>query len=92
MVIHDLATISIDGKFVIFLDRTAHQHQNDIALNCESDNDCTLRIMVEAMGHINYDISMEEDFKGLVSFDAGTNEEFEWVMYKIPIDMDISKW
>ena len=86
IVVHDLATITIDNQYIDFLDRTQHQHYKNVSLKCDRSSPCVLRIMVEAMGHINYDISMEEDYKGLVQFETSNDDEFEWTMYKIPIN------
>ena len=43
--------------------------------------------MIEAMGHINYDLSMRDDYKGLISMksNSGTNHDFVWKMYKVPL-------
>lgn len=51
--------------------------------------------MVESMGHVNYDLSMKEDKKGIISFKSNTNpsQQFEWKMYKIPLhDNKILEW
>lgn len=83
---NDVAIVTIDGKFDQILDRTQAQHHKDIKINCSSDSPCQLRILVEAMGHINYDKIMEEDYKGLIEFSPIDNEKFSWKMYKVPID------
>ena len=40
------------------------------------------------MGHINYDLSMQEDQKGLREFYLINNKDkkFNWKMYTVPID------
>lgn len=55
---HDLTFITIDGKFFELLDRTLEKRPN-VTLECQSNSPCTVRFMVEAMGHINYDLSMK---------------------------------
>lgn len=64
--VHDIGYIIIDGKYSFMLDRTQTQHHKNVSLECRSYSPCQLRIMVEAMGHINYDKIMEEDYKGLL--------------------------
>lgn len=47
------------------------------------------------MGHVNYDHSMKEDFKGIIQFVCLTNQqsEFEWRMYTVPIhDNKLLEW
>lgn len=73
IVAHDIVFITIDNKFFQLLDRTLHKKPN-ITLECSSASSCTVRFMVEAMGHINYDLSMKEDFKGIISFQSTTNK------------------
>lgn len=43
--------------------------------------------MVEAMGHINYDLSMQEDHKGIIKFKSKLNPglELHWTMYTFPL-------
>ena len=65
---NDVAIVTIDGKFNQILDRTQAQHHKNIEIKCSSSAKCQLRILVEAMGHINYDKIMEEDYKGLREF------------------------
>lgn len=54
-------------KFIQMFDRTEQKFPN-ITLECKSYGPCTVRFLVEAMGHINYDVSMKTDWKGIVSF------------------------
>ena len=64
MVAHDFAIVYIDDKFVGSFDRSK-QSQWHFEAKCESK--CKMYIVVEAMGHINFDHSMEVDWKGLIS-------------------------
>lgn len=51
--------------------------------------------MVEAMGHINYDLSMKEDWKGINRFHTsnGSPANFTWKMYNVPLhDNKLLSW
>ena len=39
-----------------------------IELSCQSETGCLLRVLVEAMGHINFGLDQRQDRKGLLSF------------------------
>lgn len=51
-----------------------------------------MKIIVEAMGHINYGHSMETDIKGLFNLTDDLGIAFAWNMYKVQIDNDLLKW
>ena len=46
------------------------------------------------MGHINYDVSMQEDQKGLREFYDMDNKKrtFHWKMYAVPVDSSLFSW
>lgn len=56
------------------------------------------------MGHFNFGIQMQTDYKGITSFSVTftpqqiqssqelTEKDFLWTIYKIPIDNSILKW
>ena len=85
--IHDLGYIKINNILVKTIDRTLSKH-NKVRLSCDSSDPCDLQIITEAMGHINYDLSMQEDQKGLREFYNidNRNQKFQWKMYTVPID------
>ena len=61
MTISDFAIVYLDDKFITTLDRSkAVTHS--VSISC--DGNCKLFVLVEAMGHINFDHQMETDFKG----------------------------
>jgi len=51
-----------------------------------------MRIVVEAMGHINFDKQMLTDFKGLINITDDLKTPHKWNIYRVPIDSDILKW
>lgn len=55
---NDVAFLTIDGKFDQMLDRTQAQHHKNVEIECKSSSPCQLRMLIEAMGHVNFDIIM----------------------------------
>ena len=51
-----------------------------------------MKIIVEAMGHVNYDHLMDSDIKGLFNLTDDLATEFKWNIYKVPIDKSILQW
>jgi hypothetical protein len=83
--LNDYGLVLINGKYIGSLDRSKGEH--DIEIPDTGDAETTLDVLVEGMGHINYDISMEQDRKGLskkVTLDRVplTN----WHMFQFPLD------
>lgn len=64
--VHDYAIVAVNGNYLATLDRAVSAKHN-LTVNCTT-SDCTLSILVEAMGHINFDHQMETDKKGLFFF------------------------
>ena len=64
MVIHDFALVYLDDKLVGIYDRSIKSSW-DFEVVCEGE--CKMVVVVEAMGHINFDHNMETDWKGLIS-------------------------
>lgn len=85
--IHDLGYIKINNVLVKTIDRTLSKH-NKVTLTCNTNEPCDLQIITEAMGHINYDLSMQEDQKGLREFYnmKDKRQKFSWKMYTVPMD------
>lgn len=54
--IRDFAVIYLNGNFLTNLDRAVASNHN-LTANC-TINSCSLSILVEAMGHINFDHAM----------------------------------
>ena len=74
MVVHDFAVAYLDGGFIGSFDRAASL-QHSFNVTC-GNTTCKLFILVEAMGHINFDHQMETDRKGLVSFSDSKDTKF----------------
>jgi hypothetical protein len=51
-----------------------------------------MKIIVEAMGHVNYGHLMATDLKGMFNFTDTLSTEFKWNIYKVPVDGNILKW
>jgi hypothetical protein len=77
---HDVTSVMIDGEFVQVFDRTHGQHLKNWTLACRKDTECSLELMVEAMGHVNYDLSMQDDRKGLIYFQSRPEMKSGWKM------------
>ena len=77
MVAHDFAVVYLDDKFIGSYNRTVDRQI--FTANCKGS--CRLLILVEAMGHINFDHSMEKDKKGLISI-SQPHAPLLWNMYK----------
>jgi len=90
LVVRDFAVVYVDGQFLTSLDRSSSTEHN-ITVNCTKTT-CKLSILVEAMGHINFDHQMETDRKGLFFFNDTRSTKFTWNIYKINVDQDILKW
>lgn len=85
VVVHDWAIVYIDGVVKETFDR---QKSVNHTLAFNTSRQITLRILVEAMGHINYAGGMNTDYKGLITFrrTAGTGDIPSWNVYKLPLD------
>lgn len=90
MKVNDFAVVYQDSDFVGSFDRS-QATQHTFAVNCKKET-CKLIVLVEAMGHINFDHGMETDFKGLISFEDSKKNSFRWNIYKINIDKNILSW
>lgn len=90
IVIHDYAMVFVDGNFHGAFDRQK-QKQHSLKFVCNAV--CTVRILVEAMGHINFDKGMNTDRKGLIKFERvkGSGALTEWKAYKLPLDFNYVK-
>ena len=88
--IHDYAMVYLDLAYLTTIDRSL-SISTDFKVACQAQL-CSLWFLVEATGHINFDHQMEHDLKGIrdISDDKGT--QFEWNVYKVPIDENIFKW
>ena len=51
-----------------------------------------MKIIIEAMGHSNYDHSMDTDIKGLFNINDDLATTFKWNHYKVPINSKIQEW
>lgn len=89
-VVHDYALVYLDNVHIAHLNRSA-QTVNNFTANCQINN-CTLKIIVQAMGHINFDHQMQQDYKGLIDLVEDSGASFTWNMYKLPVDTNIIKW
>lgn len=86
----DYALIFLDGVYVSYIDRS-ETSLGSFKVECQQST-CNLRIIVEAMGHINFDHQMETDYKGILDFTDDLGTIFKWNMYKMPVDANILKW
>ena len=88
--IRDFGIILLDDVYVTSVDRSISSAQ-DFTINCQSAS-CNLKIIVEAMGHINYAHQMDTDIKGLFNITDDLSTSFVWTMYRIPIDNLLLSW
>ncbi len=66
-IIHDYAYVFIDLRFIGSFMRKMDDKQI-IEVECQTPP-CRLKILVEAMGHINFGEDIHEDRKGLLHFE-----------------------
>jgi beta-galactosidase len=90
VIIRDFAVVTLNGNFLSALDRSKTT-KHSLELNCTS-GPCTLQILVEAMGHINFDHQMETDKKGLFFINDTKSTKFQWNIYKMNVDENILNW
>lgn len=90
MTVHDFAIVYLDSDFLGSFDRSKSS-SHSFAVNCKKTQ-CKLIVLVEAMGHINFDHGMSTDFKGLIAFEDSKKSSFKWNLYKINIDKNILNW
>jgi hypothetical protein len=88
--VRDFGIILLDDVFVASADRSINSVQN-FTVNCQAVS-CNLKIIVEAMGHINYAHEMAKDIKGLFNITDDLGVSFVWNMYRIPIDALLLTW
>ena len=89
-VFRDFAVVVLDGKYKIQLDRSQSTLHN-FTIDCFNLT-CNLKIIVEAMGHVNYDLLMATDIKGMFNFTDDLSTVFKWNIYTVPVDENILKW
>jgi hypothetical protein len=87
--IRDFAILYLNSEFIRWLSRS-EETVHRIIVKCKEEKN-TLRVLVEAMGHVNYDHEMEQDRKGLVAYYDAEEKGQLWDIYKIPIDGDLLK-
>ena len=63
--VHDFALIYQDGRFLRSLDRTEEDF-HILNILCK-DGNSKLHILVEAMGHVNFNYGMLTDYKGITN-------------------------
>jgi hypothetical protein len=56
IIVHDFAVVYLNANYLTTLNRATSTKHN-LTINCTIDF-CTLSILVEAMGHINFDHQM----------------------------------
>ena len=44
------------------------------------------------MGHVNYNLLMATDIKGMFNFTDDLSSVFKWNIYKVPVNENILKW
>lgn len=86
--LHDYGQIFVDGQLIHTVDRRTDFEPNRKLIKIPArSKDANLEIRVEAMGHINFHISMENDRKGLygkVLFDGKPLNN--WTVTPMPLD------
>lgn len=84
--VNDYAQVYLDGELVGTLDRRLGQKSVKLP---ERRKPGTLEVLVEAMGHINFHISMESDRKGVYGpVKLGTRELKNWTVRALPLKAD----
>lgn len=90
LTVHDFALVYLDGTLLGELSRgTSTDHT--LVADCAHAS-CKLSILVEAMGHINFDHEMETDRKGLFKISDNHSTKFTWDIYKVNIEESLLKW
>jgi beta-galactosidase len=84
---HDFMIVYLDDKFI----GSYQRGKVDFSINCTDR--CVLNILVEAMGHINFDHDMTNDRKGIYSYSVSVSSPaLFWRVFTIDINEDISRW
>ena len=89
----DFMMVYVDGKFQGSLAREKKASQQ-LKVSCPVGG-CNLRLLVEAMGHINYGAKQKTDRKGLHEFtelDSESKTEFRWDITALPITASLFFW
>ena len=83
--LNDYGQLFVAGKYLGALDRC--KGQREIEISDVGGQEAVLDVMVEGMGHINYDIAMEQDRKGIVG-DVKLNDAVltNWQMFLLPLN------
>ena len=83
--LHDFALVYVDAKFIGTVDRTLH-NQDSITLPASQSLTPKLTVLVEGMGHVNFDHSMDHDTKGIThSASLNGNKLTNWTEYQLPM-------
>ena len=88
MQVSDFALVYLDDNFIGSYDRS-QKVEHSFVVTCKDK--CKMLVLVEAMGHINFDHEMETDRKGAHSISDKKNT-FYWNIYKIDINNEILDW
>ena len=82
--IADYAKILLDGKCVATIDRRLGQQSCQLPKRSAK---CVLSVIVEAMGHVNFDVGMQDDRKGISgTVVLGEREIKNWKVLPKPLD------
>lgn len=86
----DFAIIFVNGTPTRTYDRSVAAH-HIVNITCPFPI-CNLKILVEAMGHINYGKLINSDVKGIIKFDHIKGHNLTSLkMYKIPLTYEVVK-
>ena len=83
--IHDFGQVHLDGKLLATVDRRKGKKPEPIDVP-ERKVPATLEVLVEAMGHVNFHLIMEQDRKGLFgTVKLGETELKNWQVLPLPL-------
>lgn len=90
--LHDFGLIFVDDEYVGNISRTWYT-PNNFTFTCKREN-CSVKIVVEAMGHVNYHQMQRRDKKGIVGFSIyNYTESIKWKFSRVLLNnTDILGW
>jgi beta-galactosidase len=92
ILLHDFGLIYVDDEYVGNITRTWFAPEN-ITVPCKREN-CTVKIVVEAMGHVNYHQMQRRDRKGIVGLSIyNYTQQINWKFSRVLLNnTDILSW
>lgn len=92
ILLHDFGMIYVDDEYVGNITRTWYSAES-FNISCKREN-CRLKVIVEAMGHVNYHQMQRRDKKGIIGLSIyNYTEKINWKFSRVLLNnTDLLSW